>query len=270
MILRRSKSITVVICLLIFWIALMSSESRAQSPSCVYDRNTPSVENARLTFQILKFKCAELELIDVLQASSLSPENKCQANFLLAAVYYAMIKDETDKRDKVLEQFRAAFNTDRDWQGELDIKSDKFTALMEEARKQVSESGKENMAMIEPIYKPVEGPSPSSMTPLIGTGLFIGSAVFFLSSSGNASDKWDKYNDDPSKSEDLYSSYNSANNTKKVAGVLTIVSGVVTGYLWWKYFGDKKKSREKAYGQAENDHLQLSANLNGIRLTYYF
>jgi len=58
---------------------------------------------------------------------------------LLAEVYYAKVRNDSEKRDKVMEQFVAAFKSYRDWRGELNIKSPEFMSLMKLAQDQVDE-----------------------------------------------------------------------------------------------------------------------------------
>jgi hypothetical protein len=109
----------------------------AQAPDCQYDRANPQLDHARIAFKSLNYKCAEQEIEDVLKREDLSIQDKADAHILLAAVYYAMLKDDTVKREKIIEQFKAAFTAYRNWRGELDISSTEFIDLMREAQKQV-------------------------------------------------------------------------------------------------------------------------------------
>lgn len=118
----------------------------AQAPPCPYDQKAPSVENARRNFKGLNFKCAEQELTDFLKKDKLSLEEKSDAHILLATVYYAMLKDDTEKRGRVMEQFKEAFKVYREWRGELDIKSPEFADLMEQAKTQVDKETAEKQA----------------------------------------------------------------------------------------------------------------------------
>jgi sensor c-di-GMP phosphodiesterase-like protein len=111
--------------------------SFAQIPGCQYDSNAPSLENARKNFKSLNYKCAEAELNDLLKVPSLDLEEKSNAHILMAAVYYAMLKDDSEKRKVVMDQFKAAFLAYREWKGELDIKSPEFMEMMKEAQDQV-------------------------------------------------------------------------------------------------------------------------------------
>jgi hypothetical protein len=108
--------------------------SYAQAPGCEYSQEKPSLDNARKNFKSLNYKCAEMELNDLLKSPDLSLEDKSNAHILLAAVYYAMLKDDSEKKNMVMEQFKAAFKAYREWRGELDIKSPEFVEMMKEAQ----------------------------------------------------------------------------------------------------------------------------------------
>jgi hypothetical protein len=116
---------------------------KAQEPECTYNREKPTLENARLLFKITDYRCAEQELQDLLKSDSLDLKTKADAHVLLAAVYYAQLHDQEEKESKVLAEFVAAFQAFREWRGELDIKSEDFEALMEEAKVQVDQQATE-------------------------------------------------------------------------------------------------------------------------------
>ncbi len=124
----------------------------ALASDCDYDPSSPSVEHARTAFKMFNYKCAEEELLTFLAYDDADIEDKASAHVLLASVYYAMLKNNTEKRDRVMEQFVEAFKSYREWRGELDIKSSEFLDLMEMAKAQVDE------AKIEEDKKPVEEP----------------------------------------------------------------------------------------------------------------
>ncbi len=125
--------------------------SYAQAGNCNYDPEKPSVEHARDSFKMLNYKCAEQELNDYLAQDSITIEEKASAHVLLASVYYAMLKNDTEKRDRVTEEFVKAFKAYRDWRGELDIKSSEFLDLMEIAKTRVDdEAAEEEVAIEEP------------------------------------------------------------------------------------------------------------------------
>lgn len=116
---------------------VLPSISSAQTPQCPYDRAKPTLESARISFKSLNYRCAEQELQDVLKNPALTIEDKADAHVLLAAVYYAMLKNDTEKRDRVIDQFKEAFKAYREWKGELDISSTEFFDMMKQAQEQV-------------------------------------------------------------------------------------------------------------------------------------
>ena len=241
--------------------ALLPIAGNAQTRVCTYDKKAPSLESARHSLKMTDYDCAELEINDLLALDTLSLESRADAHVLLAAVYYAKFKNDSEKRRKALEQFKAAFRVYREWGGELDVKSPKFQELMEQAKQQVE--AERAGAPISDEVAGAAGECPSSKTALLSTGLFLGATGFFLLSSGKAGDKWDDYEADPLHPGGLYDDYKSANNMKKLSGGLTVVTGVITGYLWFKYFKNKKNCQQD-FG------LRFNPTEQGLTLTYSF
>lgn len=128
----------------------------AQAGNCDFDPNKPSVEHARTSFKMLNYKCAEEELNAYLARADVSIEEKANAHILMASVYYAMLKNDTEKRDKVTEEFVKAFKAYREWRGELDIKSGEFLDLMEIAKERVDTEAAEEPVVTESVPPVVE------------------------------------------------------------------------------------------------------------------
>lgn len=122
-----------------------------QDSECSYEPGNPTLDSARKSFLALNYKCAEEELNALLALDTITIEEKANAHVLLAEVYYAKVRNDSEKRDKVMEQFVAAFNAYREWRGELNIKSPEFMAMMKEAQTQVDqEKAEEKAAEITP------------------------------------------------------------------------------------------------------------------------
>ncbi|SYZ72856.1 exported hypothetical protein [Candidatus Zixiibacteriota bacterium] len=134
---RNLRAVALLLMLAYAQAVFLPTWTLAQAPPCNYDKKNPSLDNARKNFKTLNYKCAEAELNDLLKNESLSLEEKSNAHILLAAVYYAMLKDDSEKKSMVMDQFKAAFKAYRDWKGELDIKSPEFVEMMKEAQVQV-------------------------------------------------------------------------------------------------------------------------------------
>ena len=148
----RIVRVVAVLALLGFAQALVLPQvAQAQVPGCVHDKEKPSLENARLNFKITNYDCAEQELNDLLAVDTLDLQTKADAHILLAAVYYAKVRDDKEKRSRVMEQFVAAFQSLRDWRGELDIKSPEFLALMKEAQELVDKQDEAAAALKEKV-----------------------------------------------------------------------------------------------------------------------
>ena len=145
---RTMRLVALVVLCLFAQSLLLPGIVRAQAP-CQYDKLKPSIENARYNFKITNYQCAEMELKDLLAVDTLDYETKADAHVLLAAVYYAKVRNQDEKRDRVMEQFVAAFRAYEDWRGELDIKSSEFEAMMEEAKIRVEQQRQEAAAAAE-------------------------------------------------------------------------------------------------------------------------
>jgi len=247
----------------LFWGILFSGAVNAQESECTYDRNAPSVENARISLKSLDYKCAEAELNDFLGRSTLSLEEKADALVLLGSVYYAM----KERREKVLDQLVAAFRLYRSWRGELDITSSEFMDLMAEA-KRIADTP-------QPAAQPAVKPStseecPSAKLAWVGTGIFAAASGLLVVTSLQASSKWDDYESNLNHPADQYDSYKSASRLRNIVGAATIAAGVATGYLWIKYLSDKGDCAKS--GPAGSDHagIGLQTTPCGAVLTYRF
>lgn len=131
---------------------VLPAAARGQTPECPYDRTKPSLDNARISFKSLDYHCAEQEIMDYLNLSDLTIEQRADAHVLLAAVYYAKSKNDSEKKKLVINQFKEAFRAYRDWRGELDISSTEFIEMMNEAKDQVDEE--EAQKKQEPVITP--------------------------------------------------------------------------------------------------------------------
>jgi hypothetical protein len=258
------SSLWLVPALLILVLALVcSAPGYAQDTGCNYDRTAPSLDNARLNFKSLNYRCAELELLERLRVSSLTLKEKADTYVLLAAVYYAMLSNEQERRDKVVEQFSAAFNEYREWKGTLDIASSDFVELMEEAKRNVDAGTAETPVTTgEPVSMAA---CPSATPAWISTGAFAVSTGIFVYSIFNTSSKWSDYEDDPAHSQDKYDSYKSAHSLRTISGVATLVTGGLTAYLWMKH-----KSKMKECNPSQGAGLQVAPTSRGVLLTYRF
>ena len=139
------------------WAFILPDFVRAQTAECEYDKRTPALDSARMNFQVFNFHCAEMEILDLLKVDTVGLETKASAHMLLAAVYYEMLQDDAQRRSKILDQFKAAFKSYRDWRGQLDIQSPEFRSLMEEARRELDAAA--------PKPEPPKAPSPE--TPVV-------------------------------------------------------------------------------------------------------
>jgi hypothetical protein len=134
----------VILALLVYLQALvLPGIVQAQTADCPFDKENPTIANARYNFKITNYDCAELELKTLLANETLELETKADAHVLLASVYYAKVRDNEQKREMVIGQFVAAFKAFRAWQGDLDVQSPEFLEMMEQAQELVDQEGDE-------------------------------------------------------------------------------------------------------------------------------
>jgi len=145
------------ICTLVCFLQMIALPAAVwgQAGECPYDRANPSLEDARISFKTLNYRCAEQEILDYLDKDDLTIEQRADAHVLLAAVYYAKSKNEGEKKRLVVNQFKEAFRAYRDWRGELDITSSEFIEMMNEAKALVDQE-EEQQLQEEPVIPPAE------------------------------------------------------------------------------------------------------------------
>ncbi len=143
---------------------VLPAAARGQAPDCPYDRTKPSLDNARISFKSLDYHCAEQEIMDYLNLGNLTIEQRADAHVLLAAVYYAKSKNDSEKKKLVVNQFKEAFRAYRDWRGELDVSSTEFIEMMNEAKDLVDEEEAQKKA--EPV---ITETTPAEQTPVVTT-----------------------------------------------------------------------------------------------------
>lgn len=125
--------------LVVYLLLLMQPfAASAQQVNCPFDRENPSIDNARMQFKVTNYTCAEEELNALLAQESLDLKTKADAHVLLAQVYYAKLRDSEDMEKKVVAEFVAAFRAYKNWKGDLDIQSSEFVALMKMAQDQIA------------------------------------------------------------------------------------------------------------------------------------
>ncbi len=131
--------VTVLLLMIFLHSVMLPMVVMGQGTDCQYDRSKPTLENARKNFLALNYGCAEQEINDLLNSAGLDIQEKADAHVLLAEVYYAKVRNDSEKKEKVIEQFVAAFKAYRDWRGELNITSPSFMNMMKEAQDMVDQ-----------------------------------------------------------------------------------------------------------------------------------
>ncbi len=159
----RAAAVILLTCFI--QLTVLPATSFAQTPECTYDRSSPTLESARISFKSLNYYCAEKEIEDFLKLETIGTEQRADAHVLLAAVYYAKVKNQGEKRSRVVEQFKQAFRAFREWRGELDISSTEFIGMMNEAQAQVDLELKELEEQEEAKTEAIEPQPPAEPEP---------------------------------------------------------------------------------------------------------
>ncbi len=161
------RAITLMALIFFAQLTIPLSDIIAQESNCAYSQSAPTLENARISFQILDYECAEQEIESYLNQNKLTIEQKADAHVLMAAVYYAKLKDDKNKKSQVINQFKEAFKSYRDWRGELDISSTEFFEMMQQAKKVVDEESQKEVVKeeVKPPETKVETPPPTKPSP---------------------------------------------------------------------------------------------------------
>ena len=105
---------------------------------------------------------------------------------------------------------------------------------------------------------------------LVSSGCFLASGTAFLIFNHRANEKWDEYAQNPRHPEGLYDSYSKALDYKRAALVATAVSGICTGYLWYKYTRDHKEYQRDMSKISSQGGFRLEPNFCGLRIAYVF
>ncbi len=104
---------TVCLVLMSFFLAVAGpAPLSSQEAPCVYNRQSPSLANARNTLNTLDYRCAENEIADYLTLPSISAKNRADAHFLLGYVYYIQ---NPEYSEPVVQEFSKIYRSDTQW-----------------------------------------------------------------------------------------------------------------------------------------------------------
>ena len=127
------------------------------------------------------------------------------------------------------------------------------------------------------IYIPPK--APSMLYPLVGSGVTVGLAVYAFIARSQSNDKFDEHEQcvadlppggDPAACNALYEDYDDLLGRSNLFWVFTGVAAAGTGYLWYKYFTDKKDYNEKLNEGTRPVSLYLGPSEGRIVYTYRF
>jgi hypothetical protein len=113
----------------------LSVDSRIERrEECDFNVDSPSVDNARLSFRAGEYFCARRELEAVLALDTIPARVRANAHGVMAAVNYATTFDPRERRQRTRLEFIAAFRAFRYWRDKLEIPEYEFRQIMKDAR----------------------------------------------------------------------------------------------------------------------------------------
>ncbi len=107
--------------------------SASQVVECRFDKNSPSIENAKKSWDWLDDKCAKEELRAFLAIDTVTQNNKAEAHILLGTILYMGAQNIDSVKKDVLDEFIIAYRLNPEWKGTLEYKDSELQKLLNEA-----------------------------------------------------------------------------------------------------------------------------------------
>lgn len=120
---------------------------------------------------------------------------------------------------------------------------------------------------------------PSKLYPIVGTAVTVGLGVYSFIVRIGANDKFDEHevcvtalapDADPAQCNSLYDDYESKLKLSNIGFVVTGVAAAGTGYLWYKYFQDKKEYEKQLEKGTRAIGLKLDPVRGRVEIGYRF
>ena len=130
------------------------------------------------------------------------------------------------------------------------------------------------------IYIPPK--APSKLVPLVGTVVTVGVGVYSFILRGQANDKFDEHeqciqdlppgptDEQEAPCLELHDDYESKLNLSGIGFAVTGLAAVGTGYLWYKYFQDKKAYDEQLNAGTQPISLRADPITGRVTFSYNF
>jgi|GEM_PF-2693479 len=192
-------------------------------------------------------------LEQLLSSESIDPQLRLQALVLQGRCYVQM-----DKAAAARDAFKEALAIDFAWQPDPQLFTNEELVVFNAARAESSPT------VISPS---TDLNCPSSTPSLVASGVFAGSLIWYFSARSTANTRWDEYESDPERSQELYDSYDDAYSTQKLASYVSVATGAATAYLWWRYIDGKKECREVPQS---GSRTQLLVSPQVVAVSYRF
>ncbi|MEA2030807.1 MAG: hypothetical protein U9N55_04340 [candidate division Zixibacteria bacterium] len=128
------QRISVFVLILLLFLGL-AGNTLSQEVNCDFDRQYPSVENARDAVNLRSdWLCAQAELQYILDFTKPSPSVQADAHILLGIVYFNIQPDSASRYKLAKQEFEEAFKAYPDWNGKLDPSGPELEALLIEIK----------------------------------------------------------------------------------------------------------------------------------------
>ena len=108
---------------------------------------------------------------------------------------------------------------------------------------------------------------PKLAVPMVATGVFAAATIYFLVAKKQTSDRWSEYAADLLRPPGLYDEYESAWSRQRAAGMVSAASGLVSGFLWWKFV---RQHQNCSKGGEPRTDVSLRVSPDGIVVGWRF
>jgi hypothetical protein len=246
-----------------------------QEIGCAYDRSQPSLENAQKEYRKTNYRCAKLELLDVLEIDSIGDRTRADAHIWLGMVYYRSLKDQVEKLDSVLTQFIRALEQDPVYRGpfESDSTSEmgRLFGRAEDSLFKIEDWNTQLSAKArEDTCKQYERAKKTNKLLKVATGaVIVGTVVGAVVYDGKANDSYYRYRESisPSDIESAWDDYKSKKNMRNV--MIGAAVAAVGLEVYWFIKTPHRPVTDCSSPGTETSKIGLRVDPAGVQLTLW-
>lgn len=190
-----------------------------------------ALQRAEDHYQVKEYDVA-LDLVDrILMADTSGGTLRLQATVLKARCLTRLGQTAAART-----AFQETLALDSDWRPDANLMRQDELALFDDVL--AAHREEQRLAALPECVTPTK--------PLVATGALAAGLAWYLTAKSSADDKWDAYAADPLRPQDLYDDYESAKSKQDIAAGVSIGTGVVAGYLWWRYLHSRGDCRDRS------------------------